>query len=143
MLNRIVLVLSLVVLCCLPAAAADFTDNGDGTVSDNETGLMWQQRDDGTERNWQEALDYCNCLSLAGHNDWRLPNIKELESIVDITRYNPAIDGVYFSATQSSNYWSATSYAYNFTDAACCVHFGNGYVSYYYKSGRYYVRCVR
>lgn len=61
-------------------------DNGDGTVSDYATGLMWQKSDDGKLYDWKGALDYANNLSLAGHTDWYLPNAKELASIVDYSR---------------------------------------------------------
>jgi len=64
----------------------DFVDNGDGTVSDFATGLMWQKADDGTGRDWQEALSYAENLELAKYSDWRLPNAKELQSIVDYIR---------------------------------------------------------
>ena len=63
-----------------------FTDNGDGTITDNATGLMWQQADDGTTRDWENALSYAEGLSLGGYDDWRLPNAKELHSILDYTR---------------------------------------------------------
>jgi hypothetical protein len=63
-----------------------FEDNKDGTISDHATGLMWQQADDGTPRDWENALLYAENLSLAGHSDWRLPNAKELQSIVDYSR---------------------------------------------------------
>ena len=66
--------------------ANDFDDHGDGTVSDHATGLMWQQSDDGVMRDWEEALGYAENLGLAGYDDWRLPNAKELQSIVDYTR---------------------------------------------------------
>ncbi|MCI5150307.1 MAG: DUF1566 domain-containing protein, partial [Candidatus Electrothrix sp. MAN1_4] len=64
----------------------NFVDNEDGTISDLATGLMWQQTDDGTARNWEDALASAEALELAGHDDWRLPNAKELQSIVDYTR---------------------------------------------------------
>lgn len=81
----------------------NYTDNGDGTITDNATGLMWQQADDGTTRDWENALSYAENLSLAGHSDWRLPNAKELHSILDYTRSrsttsSPAIDPL-FSCT--------------------------------------------
>ena len=67
--------------------ANDFTDNGDDTVTDEATGLMWQQAN-GSEGSdlqfsWRDALGYCEDLSLAGHDDWRLPDVKELQSIVE------------------------------------------------------------
>lgn len=69
-----------------------FVDNGDGTISDLATGLMWQQSDDGVERDWETALDYAENLELAGHNDWRVPNAKELQSIVDYARSKQTTD---------------------------------------------------
>ncbi len=63
-----------------------FNDNGNGTISDSATGLMWQQSDSRKAMNWEEALKYAESLELSGHGDWRLPNAKELQSIVDYTR---------------------------------------------------------
>ena len=64
----------------------DFHENGDGTVTDRATGLMWQKADSGKGLNWEQALAYAQKLKLAGNSDWRLPNAKELQSIVDYTR---------------------------------------------------------
>lgn len=64
----------------------NFVDNGDGTISDLATGLMWQKTDDGVGKDWQGALAYAEGLELANHADWRLPNAKELQSLVDYTR---------------------------------------------------------
>ena len=67
----------------------NFTDNGDQTVTDKATGLMWSKNDSGSGMNWQEALAYAqtmNTQNYLGHNDWRLPNAKELQSIVDYSR---------------------------------------------------------
>jgi len=63
-----------------------FQENGDQTVSDLATGLMWQQADDGIPRNWKDALAYAENLDLAGYHNWRLPHAKELQSIVDYSR---------------------------------------------------------
>jgi len=101
----------------------DFIDNGDGTVSDLATGLMWQQADDGTGRNWENALEYAENLELAGYSDWRLPNAKELHSIVDYSRSpqttnSAAIDPI-FQMTQISDpdgfdqfpyFWTGTTH---------------------------------
>ena len=83
--------------------------NGNGTVTDSATGLMWQQATTENPMNWQEALYYCENLALAGYTDWRLPTIKELIAIVDYSRYNPAIDTYYFYNIISSNYWSGST----------------------------------
>lgn len=73
------------------AYAAQLNNNGNGTVTDSSTGLVWQQAEPGT-MSWDSALAYCEGLSLTGANDWRLPNIKELESLTDDTRISPALD---------------------------------------------------
>jgi hypothetical protein len=84
-----------------------FTDNGDGTVTDHCTGLMWQKDTGGTFA-WPEALTYCENLSLAGHEDWRLPNVRELQSLVHYGRFQPAIHPVFSATTVSNWYWSST-----------------------------------
>ncbi|MBI5675735.1 MAG: DUF4214 domain-containing protein [Nitrospirae bacterium] len=130
-------------LCCSAALsfAAPFTNNGNGTVTDNQTGLVWQQSEPGY-MTWGPALSYCNGLSLGGRTDWRLPNIKELESLTDDTRYNPAIDINYFPNAHASYYWSSTTYAY-YPNLAWDVDFFDGHVDYGSKGDSYYVRCVR
>ena len=80
---------------------AEWTDNGDGTVTDMTTGVMWQQATEGS-MNWEAAISHCEALSLAGYDDWRLPNRRELRSIVDYSRYNPTIDTAVFPGTLSS-----------------------------------------
>jgi len=64
----------------------NFVDNGDGTISDLSTGLMWQQNDNAMGLDWEEALAYAQTVETASHSDWRLPNAKELQSIVDYNR---------------------------------------------------------
>ena len=105
----------------------DFHDNGDGTVTDRATGLMWSKADSGTGMNWRDALAWVqkmNAQKFLGHDDWRLPDVKELQSIVDYTRSpdttgSAAIDPV-FHCTAITNehgkadfpfYWSATTHA--------------------------------
>ena len=106
-----------------------FQNNNDGTISDLATGLMWQQTDNGTGIDWEHALAYAqtqNNANYLGHNDWRLPNNKELQSIVDYTRspyatnsanVGPAINAL-FNCTGILNdggkedypyYWTSTS----------------------------------
>ena len=97
-----------------------FTDNGDGTVTDNLTGLIWLKNANcfGTQ-NWQTSLNSANTLasgscglfdgSLAG--DWRLPNIIELESLIDAQRSSPSLPADHpFASVQSNIYWSSSSY---------------------------------
>ena len=105
-----------------------FTDNGDGTVTDNSTGLMWLQQDSGGHKagkdgngglNWEQALAWCEGLSHAGHDDWRLPNAKELQGIVDYSRSpdttsSPAIDPV-FATTSITDEGGNANYPYFWT----------------------------
>ena len=77
-----------------------FVDLGDGTIIDQATGLMWKKADSGVTLHWEEALAHCEALESAGHDDWRLPNAKELHSIVDYTRAPDAGDPAYRPAEQ-------------------------------------------
>ena len=118
-----------------------YTDNGNGTVTDDDTGLTWQQEDDNVSKDWDDAIDYCQGLVLAGYTDWYLPDIDELDSIIDESRTYPAINTDFFPGTNSNYYWSsstcpAPTWAY-------CVSFGDGYVVSWYKTGTGFVRCVR
>ncbi len=93
-------------------------DNGDGTVTDNATGLMWQQALSTTNRTWETALDYCHTLELAGYTDWRSPTIKELYSITDYSQANPAITPGFFTGLTSDPLSSTSNdqfraYSYN------------------------------
>lgn len=96
-----------------------YQDNGDGTVGDLATGLMWQQDDSGAAMDWQGALSYAEDLTLAGYDDWRLPNAKELQGIVDYTRSpattaSAAIDPV-FGATVIIDEGGQTNYPFYWT----------------------------
>lgn len=82
-----------------------FTDNGDGTVTDNNTGLMWQKTDGG-EMTFENAVKYCESLSLAGYNDWRLPVNHELFSLNKYDVSNPAVNTVYFVKTAAEYWWT-------------------------------------
>jgi hypothetical protein len=122
-----------------------FTDNGD-VVTDNLTGLMWTKNANlpGGTTNWQQALDYANNLTLAGHSDWRLPNRKELYSLTDFSRYNPSLPtGHPFTNVQANYYWSSTTFA-DYPDGAWVIYMWAGYVDGGDKSyGYYYVWPVR
>lgn len=80
--------------------------NGDGTVTDTITGLMWQQQDGG-EMTIEDARTYCDTLTLAGHSDWKLPNIHELFSLQSMDRLNPSIDITVFTSTNAEYWWSS------------------------------------
>jgi hypothetical protein len=96
----------------------NFVDNSDNTISDLATGLMWQQTDSGEAMNWENALAYCESLEHAGYDDWRLPNAKELQSIVDYDRapdaqdaaqQGPAIDPIFDLSETESWFWTSTT----------------------------------
>ncbi|TIH19225.1 DUF1566 domain-containing protein [Marinifilum sp. JC120] len=92
-----------------------YVDRKDGTVEDKATGLIWQQADSVKKLNWKEALSYCENLNHAGRTDWRLPNVKELQSIVDYSRSpktsgTAAIDPIFKVTDKESYYWSSTTH---------------------------------
>lgn len=126
--------------------ASNLIDNQDGTITDTATGLMWQQADDGVIRDWQGALNYCESLPLGNKDDWRLPNIRELESIVDYRNYRPAISPV-FNCQANVGYWSATTRSpISEHVLAWIISSGSGMLNQHYKDNTifpYYVRCVR
>lgn len=184
-----------------------FTDNGDGTITDNRTGLMWEKKDrsgginDGTiptsemevvarelkEQRTTHGASYINTYTwckvlgtkcehqgdsmngsmvttflaalndgagFAGHTDWRIPNVRELQTIVDYENWNPAVDTVFnvhcepgctvltCSCTQPSLYWSSTT-CRKLPDQAWAVYFGNGGLDIMAKDKELYVRAVR
>jgi uncharacterized protein (TIGR03437 family) len=124
------------------ALRASFTDNGDGTVTDNHTGLMWQKADSGAPMTWDEALRYGEGLSLAGYDDWRVPNIKELQSINEERLINPSLDRTYFGGTLPAENWSSTTQI-NAPEKAWTVDFAQGTASYRVKTDSLRVRGVR
>lgn len=116
-----------------------FTNNGDGTISDAATGLMWAQDDSGIPVSWQDGLAWVaarNAANHLGHNDWRMPNAKELQSIVDYSNApdlngKPAIDTAYFNSTAITNengeadygyYWTSTTHVMYATTTAVGTH---------------------
>ena len=115
----------------------------DNTVIDFATGLICQRQDDGVVLTYAEAIVYCESLSLDNSNDWRLPYIKELVSILDHRRDQPAIDRTAFiNSEPTSRYWTTSSNASNLNDA-WYVLFGAGQVVSDSKLETVYVRCVR
>ncbi|MBT4815363.1 MAG: DUF1566 domain-containing protein [Lentisphaerae bacterium] len=122
-------------------SAADLVDNGDGTTTDRRTGLVWQQTGK-SGSTWEDALDYAENLTLADRDDWRLPNIKELFSLVDVSQSRPAFDADKLAGTLTSAYWSSTSEA-NRTSRAWTVEMRYGLVEYADKTGMAAVRAVR
>ena len=119
---------------------ADFSKSGD-IVTDNTTGLQWQDDAVGSMMTWQDTINYCENLALESHSDWRLPNINELKTIIDRAKYNPSIvDG--FEYTTTGSFWSSTTYEGSH-DKAWNVHFYGGDTYDEPKSYENFVRCVR
>lgn len=122
-----------------------YTDNGNSTITDNVTGLVWQKQDDGVKKTWSDAITYCDNLTFGGQTDWRLPSEIELISIIDHGGYNPSINATYFPAVPlgyGSSYWSSTPHAIA-ASSAWYVDFFEGYSNNYLNVGTYYARCVR
>jgi hypothetical protein len=134
-----------------------YTDNGDGTVTDNQTGLTWEKKsDDGSIHDkddvysWADAFGVfiagLNTANFAGHNDWRLPNRFELESLVDLDGLNPSVDAAFNNncipgclvancscTPPDSQYWSSTTFAPT-SVFAWTVFFNNGGVNFDHKT---------
>ena len=129
-----------------------FTDNGDGTVKDNLTGLIWLKHANCfDQRAWEEALSDCNGLSAgwcgltdgSSAGDWRLPNHKELYSLTDAGSDNPTLpSGHPFINVQSTNYWSSTT-CVGSTVSAWYVEMGSGILGNFDKASQVYVWPVR
>jgi hypothetical protein len=118
----------------------DFQDNDNDTIDDRATDLMWQQGDSGQGMVWGDALSYCESLTLAGHDDWRLPNAKELQSIVNYNRSpdqtgSPAIDPV-FDVTLIENEAGQDDYPFFWTSTTHVKSNGMGDNASYIAFGR-------
>ena len=122
--------------------AARFTDNGDGTITDHITDLVWQKMAYSDSVTWEQALAYADTLYLAGHTDWRLPNIKELQSLTNPKLINPSVSTSVFPSIHTNKYWSSTSLP-NHTTWAWYLDTQFGITTYDAKTIRHYLMCVR
>lgn len=113
-----------------------FTDNGDNTVTDNQTGLVWNKTTIASDVDYADAE---KAVAELGEG-WRLPTVDELQTIVDRTKYRPAIDAEAFPDTHSDWYWTSTPCAWN-DKARWVVYFDYGYVYNYHQDGG--LACVR
>jgi len=147
-------------------APLTYVDNGDGTITDANTGLMWEKLSfDGSIHDvnnlytWDDAFGVKIAAlnaggGFAGHTDWRVPNYKELVSILDLQNLGPAVSPAFntgcvasctvttCSCTRSYFYWSSSSYAFG-PQSAWDVQFGDGSASANFKTFNFYVRAVR
>lgn len=140
---------------------ARYIDHLDGTVTDQVTGLMWRQCPEGVSStaspcdtgtassfSWQQALQHADAVNATnggerqGYADWRLPDLKELMSLVELACHNPAINRRLFPATPPSHFWSATAVASRASEA-WSVGFYYGGDRWGDKEGARYVRLVR
>jgi len=146
-------------VCVKGVAQKKFSINNDGTVTDVETKLMWKQCIEGMKPDgangcagvsnstytWQNALiraSNANAAASLGYKDWRLPNVKELQSIAELKCFSPAINLSVFPLTPPFSFWSSTPY--NVPAAGIYyVYFGNGSVSTTAAKTASYVRLVR
>ena len=120
----------------------NFVDNGDGTITDTSTGLMWEKSAGLTTSTWVQAKAYCDNLTLGGQSDWRLPTRNELQTIVDYTLYDLSIDTTFFPSTVASYYWSSTVFATG-KDSVWIVGFDGGFVDEDIITSTFYARAVR
>jgi len=116
--------------------AEQCVDNGNGTVTDKGSGLMWQKETAGP-MSWEAAMGYAAGLNLGGKTGWRLPTADELQGLF-VSSCKSRMSAVSYS----SNYWSSTTIA-NYTSYAWRVSFHDGFVHGDYKSRSYLVRAVR
>ena len=142
-------------------ASPRYVDNRNGTITDNTTGLMWVKDPSlcdvvnpypnawalsaGVPKptTWANAITNCEALDYAGYTDWRLPNIKELSSIIDFSKINPAIDPMFINSF-TLYYWSSTTFA-NSANEAYVGGFSDGMMNTGIKTNAstFYVRPVR
>ena len=112
------------------------------TISDEKTGLVWQKTSSTLGKSWEDAIQYCENLILANKLNWRLPNQKELQSIIDYTVAQPTFysgfEGPYVG---TDGYWSSTT-VFDFPSAAWTTDFHMGNTTASMKSNLNYVRCV-
>jgi hypothetical protein len=129
-----------------------YTSENEGTVTDTKTGLMWKQCPEGlsgkscsgtaVKSSYEKAILIARLTDFADYQDWRLPNMKELASLVAHDRYRPAINSTFFPNTPDSDFWSSSPYAY-YAGYAWMLDFGDGYDSYSSRNYDRYVRLVR
>jgi Protein of unknown function (DUF1566) len=119
-----------------------YTDNGDDTVTDNVTQLMWQKTAPSTVYSQTDALTHCSGLTQAGYDDWRLPTEIELISLIDFGSSSPCMDTRYFPNASSDAFWSATPSSTS-SALAWGVTFLNGSVGTNAIALPYGARCVR
>lgn len=123
----------------LKGESMSYTNNSNGTVTDNNTGLIWEEVPVPDGLTWDEAVEYCDNLELAGHDDWRMPNIKELFSISDFSSGWPYLNTNYFTLAtgevgKDEQYWSSNKYVGTTVEGGDNSAFGVNHVTGHIKS---------
>lgn len=127
----------------LPTAISErFTHNNDGTVTDNLTGLQWYKNITTSPYDWEQALNYAENLEASSYGDWRLPNIKELQSIHNSEKTAPALFTDFFGSIGVEKIWSSTTLA-NQSTKAWFFDTRFGITSYELKDEKFRILCVR
>lgn len=121
---------------------AHWTLNNNGTITDHLTLLTWQHAELPDSLTWENALQYAETLTMGGYSDWRLPNIKELQSINEESLVQPSVNTTFFNSIKTNKYWSSTSLP-NQTTRAWYLDTNYGITTYDLKIRRHYVICVR
>ena len=117
-----------------------FIDNGDGTISDTKTRLMWRKDGSKERLTYAQAEEFIAELNREEWTDWRLPTIEELFSLVDFTKREPAVNPMF--ECEKASYWSSTPVA-GYSNLAWIVYFYDGNVNNNNRSNRYFVRPCR
>ena len=151
--KKIIASLFILTLSYAAFSVSRFTDNGDGTVKDNGTGLIWQKCSMGqtysggtctgeaTDDPWKSSLAYCAGLTLAGRS-WRLPNVNELKSLVDISKSgSPSIHRGFFPNTKRGVYFTSSPAA-GYTNCVWAINFDDGGRMWVGGKTGNYARCV-
>jgi len=122
---------------------ARFSSVGTSVLIDDLTGLMWARSAVISPRSWAAAVDYANQSTYAGFDDWRLPNMREMRSLLHYGRDTAVwLKGVGFTELENAGYWTSTTYYYS-TGSAWYVHLVEGVSYFASKSSSYHVLLVR
>ena len=140
------LILLCICLLCPVVLTAEFKPQSQSfavieAMLDSNTNLLWQVKET-DQMNWEQAQSYCKSLELLKQNDWRLPQVDELQTLLDRSRVNPAADRKVFPDMKSGLYWTATPYTAQ-ANSAWHVNFHLGNVNFSFKRSLAFVRCVR
>ena len=137
----------------VPGTIKNFTDNGDGTVTDRDTGLMWVADPSRCGISWGMpgtplAMDITTAsiatagLNYAGYTDWRLPDVNELSTLVDYSRTSPSLSPTFFPNVQANKYWAGTPWA-GMAGNFWTVDFDSGWTDYDFQPNTNFIRPVR